>query len=539
MSDLLILGAGGFGQMVYELAEQSGRYGRIAFLDDASKDSRVIGKCVDYKLLREEFDCAVAALGNNRTRLAWVDSLLEAGFEVPVLRHPTAVVSPSAQIEPGCFIMQRAIVNTHAKLGRGVLINCGAIVDHDSTVGEGSHIGLNAVVKSNCHIVPGRKVEAGEVIFSTRRPIEGVDSRQLEDALYAFGFGNECSYVKPFGAGHINETYAVYMARENGDELAYVMQRINIVAFHRPDHVMSNIFGVTEYLRQSIRAQGGDPDRETLSYIKTRSGDPYFEDDQGMPWRCYNYIADALCYQTAEDPMRMYEAGKGFGRFLTQLDGYPVETLFDTIPNFHDTEKRLAAFKQALQRDVKDRARTCRSEIEFVLAREADCSVLMEQLRQGRLPIRVTHNDTKLNNILFDQEGHSLCLIDLDTIMPGLSLNDYGDAIRYGASTAAEDETDLDKVKLDMELFELYTRGYLEATRGVLTEAEREYLVWGAKLLTLECGIRFLTDYLQGDVYFKTEYPSHNLVRCRTQFKLVEEMERRFDEMTAVVNRYA
>ena len=227
----------------------------------------------------------------------------------------------------------------------------------------------------------------------------------------------------------------------------------------------------------SIRAQGGDPDRETLSYIKTRSGDPYFEDDQGMPWRCYNYIADALCYQTAEDPMRMYEAGKGFGRFLTQLDGYPVETLFDTIPNFHDTEKRLAAFKQALQRDVKDRARTCRSEIEFVLAREADCSVLMEQLRQGRLPIRVTHNDTKLNNILFDQEGHSLCLIDLDTIMPGLSLNDYGDAIRYGASTAAEDETDLDKVKLDMELFELYTRGYLEATRWVITEAEREYLV--------------------------------------------------------------
>ena len=327
MSNLLILGAGGFGHMVYECARQSGKYEEIAFLDDAAKDSRVIGKCVDYQIWREKFPHAVAAFGNNRMRLAWVEKLQEAGFDVPCLCHPSAIVSPSVQMEAGCFVMQRAVLNTHVKLGKGVLINSGAIVDHDSDVGDGAHVGLGSVVKANCHIAPLRKVEAGEVIFSTRRPIEGVDSRQLEDALYAFGFGNDCSYVKPFGAGHINETYAVYMAGEAGDELTYVLQRVNIVAFHRPDHLMANIFGVTEYLRKSIRAQGGNPDRETLSYIKTKSGDPYFEDDQGMPWRCYNYIADAVCHQTADDPQLMYEAGLGFGRFLRQLDNTELKTV--------------------------------------------------------------------------------------------------------------------------------------------------------------------------------------------------------------------
>ena len=248
MSNLLILGAGGFGHMVYECARQSGKYEEIAFLDDAAKDSRVIGKCVDYQIWREKFPHAVAAFGNNRMRLAWVEKLQEAGFDVPCLCHPSAIVSPSVQMEAGCFVMQRAVLNTHVKLGKGVLINSGAIVDHDSDVGDGAHVGLGSVVKANCHIAPLRKVEAGEVIFSTRRPIEGVDSRQLEDALYAFGFGNDCSYVKPFGAGHINETYAVYMAGEAGDELTYVLQRVNIVAFHRPDHVMVSIFGVTEFL---------------------------------------------------------------------------------------------------------------------------------------------------------------------------------------------------------------------------------------------------------------------------------------------------
>lgn len=541
MSSLLILGAGGFGQMIYETAQMTGQYAKIAFLDDASKDSRVIGKCVDYLACKEKWPKAVAAFGNNTMRLYWVKRLLEAGFEVPTIQHPSAVVSPSARIGEGCFIMQRAVVNIHTRLGRGCLINAGAIVDHDCEIGEGAHICLGSVVKANCRIEPLHKVEAGEVIFSTRRKIDGVDSRELEDALYAFGFGNQCSYVKPFGAGHINETYAVYMPGEDGaDELSYVLQRVNTNVFKNPREVMENIFGVTEYLRAAIRSQGGDPDRETLSYIKTKAGENYFEDGEGLPWRCYNFIADSVCYQSVERPEQFYQSARSFGKFLKQLAAYPADTLHETIPKFHDTESRLADFKRALARDVKDRARTCRPEIEFVLARQKDCSVLMEQLRKGNLPLRVTHNDTKLNNILFDAHtGKGLCIIDLDTIMPGLAVNDFGDSIRFGASTGAEDERDLNKVHFDLGLFELYTKGYLEAAGDVLTPAEKEYLPWGAKLLTLECGMRFLADYLQGDTYFKTQYPTHNLVRCRTQFQLVREMEERFGEMQEIVEKYS
>ena len=541
MPNLLILGAGGFGRMVYETAQQTGQFQKIAFLDDASKDSRVIGKCVDYPAFLKHYPCAVAALGNNGTRLQWTKALMEAGFTVPDIIHPTAVVSPSATMGGGCFVMQRAVLNTNVKLGIGCLINSGGIVDHDSTVGDGAHIGLGSVVKANCHVEEGRKVEAGEVIFSTHRKIDGVSTQALEDAVYAFGFGNQCSYVRPFGAGHINETYAVYMPNEDGeDELAYVLQRVNTYVFKNPKEVMENIFGVTEFLRGSIRAAGGDPDRETLSYIKTRAGENYFEDGEGLPWRCYNFIPDSVCHQAVERPEQFYQSGKSFGKFLKQLGDYPADTLHETIARFHDTESRLADLRRAVKRDVKDRAKTCRPEIEFVEQRVADCSVLMEQLRQGRLPLRVTHNDTKLNNILFDEKtGEGLCIIDLDTIMPGLAANDFGDSIRFGATTAAEDEPDLRKVHFDLNLFELYTKGYLESAGDVLTDAEKESLVWGSKLMSLECGMRFLTDYLQGDAYFKTQYPHHNLVRCRTQFKLVQEMEEHFDEMFAIVKKYS
>ena len=541
MSNLLILGAGGFGQMVAEMAQLTGQYETIGFLDDASKDSRVVGKCVDYEACLEEYPLAVAAFGNNKMRLHWVDKLLEAGFTVPPMVHPSAVISPSAVLEPGCFVMQRAVVNTHTVIEKGCLINAGAIVDHDSRVCAGAHICLGSVVKANCTIAALTKVEAGEVIFSTRRKIDGVDSLELEDALYAFGFGNQCSYVRPFGAGHINETYAVYMPDEQGgDTLAYVLQRVNTNVFKNPRQVMENIFGVTEYLRRQIRAAGGDPDRETLSYIKTKSGETYFEDGQGQPWRCYNFIPDSVCYQSVENPEQFYQSARSFGHFLCQLGGYPADTLYETIPNFHNTESRLADFEQAVRRDVKNRARTCQPEIQFVQARKKDCSVLMELLREGRLPLRVTHNDTKLNNILFDAKtGKGLCIIDLDTIMPGLALSDYGDSIRFGASTGAEDEKDLNKVHFDMHLFELYTKGYLETAGPVLTDTEKEYLPWGARLLTLECGIRFLTDYLRGDEYFKTQYPTHNLVRARTQFRLVDEMEQHFDEMKALVAKYS
>lgn len=539
MRSLLILGAGGFGQMIKETALVLG-YEKVVFLDDAAKGEDVIGMCCDYVLRHSDYPAAVAAFGNNKTRLFWTDKLLEEGYEVPAMVHPSAIVSPSATLEPGCFIMQRVVVNTHTRIERAALINSGAVVDHDSVVCAGAHVGLGSVVKANCTIESGRKVEAGEVIFSTRRKIEGVDSRSLEDAVYAFGFGPQCSYVKPFGEGHINETYAVYMPGPDGKEVPlYVLQRININVFKNPDQVMDNIFGVTEYLRNIIRQEGGDLDRETLSYIKTKDGESYFEDDNGQPWRCLHYVSNSVCYQQVERPEQFYQSALSFGRFLKQLGEYPAESLYETIPQFHDTRKRFRDFVEAERKDVKNRARVCRSEIDFVLAREKDCGTLMEQLEDGVLPLRVTHNDTKLNNILFDKDTEEgLCIIDLDTIMPGLAANDFGDSIRFGASTAEEDEQDLEKVHFDIDLYEIYVKGYLEMAKEVLTPAEIESLPWGARLMTLECGMRFLADFLQGDVYFKTAYPEHNLVRARTQFRLVKEMEEQFDKMKDVLKKY-
>ena len=539
MRSLLILGAGGFGQMIKETALALG-YEKVVFLDDAAKGEDVIGMCCDYVLRHSEYPAAVAAFGNNKTRLFWTDKLLEEGYEVPAMVHPSAIVSPSATLEPGCFIMQRVVVNTHTRIERAALINSGAVVDHDSIVCAGAHVGLGSVVKANCTIESGRKVEAGEVIFSTRRKIEGVDSRSLEDAVYAFGFGPQCSYVKPFGEGHINETYAVYMPGQDGKEVPlYVLQRININVFKNPDQVMDNIFGVTEYLRNIIRQEGGDLDRETLSYIKTKDGESYFEDDNGQPWRCLHYVPNSVCYQQVERPEQFYQSALSFGHFLKQLGEYPAESLYETIPQFHDTRKRFRDFVEAERKDVKNRARVCRSEIDFVLAREKDCGTLMEQLEDGVLPLRVTHNDTKLNNILFDKDTEEgLCIIDLDTIMPGLAANDFGDSIRFGASTAEEDEQDLEKVHFDIDLYEIYVKGYLEMAKEVLTPAEIESLPWGARLMTLECGMRFLADFLQGDVYFKTAYPEHNLVRARTQFRLVKEMEEQFDKMKDVLKKY-
>lgn len=538
MNNLLILGAGGMGHMIQETALQIG-YESVAFLDDAKKGKDIIGKCCDYENFLQSYDTAVAAFGDNNMRLCWTERLMEAGYQVPAIVHPSAVVSPSAVIGRGSFVMHRAVVNTNTVIEHGVLVSSGAVIDHDSYIASGVNIGLGSIVKANCTIATGVRVEAGDVIFSTRRKIDGVDNRNLEDAIYAFGFGPKCSYVKPFGAGHINETYAVYMPGEEGDELAYVLQRVNSNVFKDPAGVMENIFGVTEYLRGVIRTEGGDPDRETLSYIKTKDGCNYFEDAEGEPWRCYNFIADSMCYQLVEDPEQFYQSGSSFGHFLKQLGNYPASRLIETIPDFHNTVKRYHAFEVARKRDLKNRAAFCKEEIAFVQKREKDCAVLVRQQEDGTLPLRVTHNDTKLNNILFDSETKKgLCIIDLDTIMPGLAANDFGDSIRFGAATAEEDEKDLSKMHFDIGLYELFARGYLEETKDVLTEAEIQSLPWGARVITLECGIRFLTDYLQGDTYFKTDYPEHNLVRARTQFKLVEEMEQQFEKMQEIVIQY-
>ena len=302
---------------------------------------------------------------------------------------------------------------------------------------------------------------------------------------------------------------------------------------------MENIVGVTGYLRNIVIERGGDPERECLRVFFTKDGKPYFRTENGECWRCYNFITGAHACQSIDDPKTFFNAAKAFGTFQCLLADYPSSTLHETIPNFHNTRSRFADFKKAVGDDLKGRAAGVQEEIDFVLSREGDTGILVDMLSNGELPLRVTHNDTKLNNILIDRDTREgICVIDLDTTMPGLSINDFGDSIRFGANHCLEDEQDLSKVNFDIQLYEVFTRSFLEGARGSLTPAELEYLPWGARLMTLECGLRFLTDYLDGDHYFHVSHPQQNLDRARTQMKLVKDMEEQFDAMAAVVAKY-
>ena len=539
MADLLILGAGGFGQLLRETALELRQWERIAFLDDAIKREGVLGKCVDYLDYKDEFDYAYPAFGDNHLRIEWLDKLRRAGFTVPTLLHPSAIISPSVIVGSGAAVLHRAVIATGASIGEGCLVNIGAILDHDVRLEKGAHIGLGALVESRCVVPACHKLDAGTVMKSPRPQIDGVSDEHLANALYAFfDYNEKVAFVKPFGAGHINETYAVYQGPEGGEEIRYILQRLNTAVFHQPEEVMQNIFGVTEFLRRHIRAQGGDPDRETLNYLKTKTGARCYWDSEGQPWRCYHFIENSFCYQSATTPQLFYNSAKAFGRFLCQLGDYPADTLHETIPHFHDTPSRLHDLERAISRDILDRAKDASFEIAFIRDRAEECARLTGLLAKGALPLRVTHNDTKLNNVLFDETTReAICVIDLDTIMPGLALYDFGDSIRFGATTASEDEPDLTKVHFDLTLFGAYTRGYLETAGTVLTDTEKENLCWGAKIITLECGVRFLTDYLQGDTYFKTERPGQNLDRCRTQLKLVADMEAVWPQMQEIVAR--
>jgi len=342
-----------------------------------------------------------------------------------------------------------------------------------------------------------------------------------------------------YGQGHINDTFCVVCQPQEGDSRRYILQGLSTAAFPRHDRLMENFVAVTGWLRSQTEAAGGDPSRETLSLVPTRTGALWHTDETGRAWRLMPFIEGTDCLQAAT-PTLFEASARAFGRFQYMLRDFPADTLYETIADFHNTESRFAKFKAALDADRLGRAREAAPEIRFVLDRQADCSVAMDALRGGKLPLRVTHNDTKLNNILIDrQSGEGICVIDLDTTMPGLSIYDFGDSIRFGANHSAEDERDLSKVNFDLGLYEVYTRGFLEGTRGSLTEAELQYLPWGARLMTLEVGMRFLTDYLEGDVYFHTSRPGQNLDRCRTQLKLVRDMEAQFDQMAAVVRKYA
>lgn len=333
-----------------------------------------------------------------------------------------------------------------------------------------------------------------------------------------------------YGNGHINDTYYVKNSQ-------YILQKINTKIFLNPDELMENIVNVTEFLREKIKAAGGNPDRETLTVIKTVDGKNFYRDTDGNCYRAYIFIKDTVTIENDRTVEDMYNAGKGFGKFARQLSDFPVEKLYDTIVDFHNTPKRVEALKKAIAEDKAGRASSVQAEIEFALKNAEFADVVVKGMAEGSIPLRVTHNDTKINNILFDDvTKEAIAVIDLDTVMPGSMLYDFGDALRIGASTGAEDETDLSKVSFDLEIFKRFTEGYLEECGDALTEREIELLGFSAKLLTYECGIRFLTDYLNGDTYFKIHREHHNLDRARNQFKLVEDMAAKEAEMKEIVN---
>lgn len=348
----------------------------------------------------------------------------------------------------------------------------------------------------------------------------------MKEAIYHFptdGTPVDCRQIK---AGHINETYLI--STDTG--CRYILQWINQYVFPNVGSLMSNVSKISAFLRE--RDSGTI---SLISYIDTLDGKTYYDDGKGGAWRVYRFVEHSICHQQVTSSEAFYESARGFGGFQYALRDFPAQTLEETIVNFHNTADRYTKLRAAVEADVCGRLSDVQEELSFALEREERACLLHHMRERGELPVRVTHNDTKINNVLLDeQSGKAICVIDLDTVMPGLSAFDYGDAIRFGASTAAEDERDLSRVRLDLSLFRAFTRGFLEACPS-LTAEELEALPLGAYTMTIECGIRFLTDYLNGDKYFSIEREKQNLDRCRTQFKLVREMEAHWEELLDAV----
>ena len=350
-------------------------------------------------------------------------------------------------------------------------------------------------------------------------------NENLFEVLRAFRLDAKPVSCEPYGCGHINVTYLAVTESSR----RYILQKINSNTFRDVAGLMENITAVTEFLRTKT-----DDPRGVLTLVKTHDSASYLH-AQDAYWRTYDFVEDSICLQLPETDEDFYQSAVGFGTFQQLLTDFPAAKLHETIPNFHNTPDRYRALLETLERDPMHRAAQVQPEIEFALARQAEMSAIQNALTAGELPLRVTHNDTKLNNVLLDAKTRkALCVIDLDTVMPGSSLYDFGDSIRFGAATAAEDEKDLSKMEMSLERFRVFTRGYVRACPG-LTAKELELLPMGAKTMTMECGIRFLTDYLDGDHYFAVHREGQNLDRARTQFKLVADMEKKWDEMQKIV----
>ncbi len=353
---------------------------------------------------------------------------------------------------------------------------------------------------------------------------------KLKTLSKQFNIPGDFHFAMPYGSGHINDTYAVDI-NQGGTDIRYIFQRINHNVFKQPEELMNNIMRVTEHITRKL---DGIPDctRHTLTVIRAKNGQPFVRDAESNYWRVYVFVEKALSYDVIENEQQAYEAAHAFGEFQKDLVDLPAPRLFETIPNFHNTPWRYEMLEQAIAEDKAGRAASCRKEIEFALARKADASLLVNLQKNGELPERITHNDTKLNNVLIDNvTGQGICVIDLDTVMPGLIHYDFGDMVRTSTSPAKEDEKDLSKVSMQFNMFEALLRGYLKSAGEFLTPMEKHYLPFSGKLITLEIGVRFLTDYLSGDVYFKVHREGHNLDRCRTQFKLVQSIEEQYEQM--------
>ena len=362
--------------------------------------------------------------------------------------------------------------------------------------------------------------------------MKSIDTNAIISIAKQFNIEGKIVRCIPFGNGHINNTFLID-CEKNGETYRYILQSVNTNVFKKPEEVMINILKVTSFLREKAE----NPE-DVMTLITSIDNKAFYIDLQKRFWRMLSFVENSICLELPETAEDFYQSAVAFGQFQHQLDDFPVEELYETIPDFHNTPKRFNDLLKAIDENIAGRAADIKEDIQFYLDRKDFCSVLYDANKEGKLPFRVTHNDTKINNVMLDAVTRKpKCVIDLDTIMPGFSVTDFGDSIRFGASTAAEDEKDLDKVWLDLELFETYAKGFLEGCGGLLSTEEIMLMPEGAKMMTLECGMRFLTDYLNGDTYFKTSYSEHNLVRARTHIKLVADMEKHWDEMKDIVSR--
>lgn len=361
---------------------------------------------------------------------------------------------------------------------------------------------------------------------------------KIEDIINKFALKGSTIEIKENNVGNINKTYIITTKDEK--EHKYVLQRINTTVFNEPYLLMQNIESVTEYYKKYIKINHEDVERGTLSVIKTKNNSNLFRTSNNEYYRMYNYVDNAVTYDKSENAEMFYNVGKAFGHFVKVLNDYPIDKLSETIPNFHNSKVRLNDFLKDIKRDPCDRVKDVLAEIVYIIKRQDELGIIVDLMEQGKIPKRVTHNDTKINNVLIDEKTKkAICVIDLDTVMPGSALYDFGDAIRSGAATTYEDDPNLENVGINMEYFRKFTEAYLSETKEILTQQEIDNLALSCRIITLELAMRFLNDYINGDTYFKCDYEKHNLVRARNQIKLVDEMEKHYQEMNKIIKECA